>query len=634
MPRTLQDALPGLSHGDHCCLLFQTPQEQIDITVPFLALGLERHERTVFVGPDAAIARLKEGLLGLGLDVDEARRAKRLLMTSERDYLDGGRFKTEKMLSFLQQAYEAAIAEGFTALRAAGDVSWQVGPERNFQDVVYYETLLDLFFIGKRMVGMCQYPHGDCPPETLSGVLNTHKIAAIGPHVCLNVHYVPPELLLEKNPEARQRKRVDWMTAQLLRIHDAEDARERAIDALAAEKRELERVSLERQSLQDQLVHSQKMEALGRLAGGVAHDFNNILTAIIGLARMMKSAPDDEAQRREDLDDILRCADQASALTRQLLAFSRKQVFERRPLNLNFVMKGMEKMLGRLLGEGVELVLHLDPVLAYTEADPSQLEQLLMNLVVNARDAMPGGGRLTVETANVDLDESSAGGHFGVAPGAYVQLSITDTGMGMEKATLARIFEPFFTTKAPGKGTGLGLSTAYGIVKQCGGDIWVYSEPGRGTTFKLYFPRSLEPGGSAPDAAEAPPVSLAGQETILLAEDEDSVRHLASRVLSEQGYLVLEAKDGVEALDICERYVERIHMILTDTHMPRMNGKALVERAAVLRPGIRALYMSGYSDASLSESGMLDARAEFIEKPFTPEALAKKTRFVLDKNKP
>ena len=379
---------------------------------------------------------------------------------------------------------------------------------------------------------------------------------------------------------------------------------------------------------QEQLVHAQKMEAVGRLAGGIAHDFNNLLTVIIGRSYLMRSRlrPGDPICR--DVELVEKTAQRATALTTQLLAFSRKQILQPRVLDLNAVVAGTVTMLRPLVGEDVDLVFVPGPGLGRVKADLGQLEQVIANLAVNARDAMPGGGRLTLETGNVELDEAYARGHIGVQPGRYVMLAVSDTGTGMDAATRSRIFEPFFTTKEPGKGTGLGLSTVYGIVTQSGGNVEVYSEPGRGTTFKIRLGRIDDPV-DAPDAgaAESAPT---GSETILLVEDEEEVRDLAREFLEASGYTVLNAHDAGEALTMAERHADPIHLLLSDVVMPQMSGREVAGRLAVTRPDTKVLYMSGYTDDAVVRHGALERGISFLQKPFTVYSLGRKVREVLD----
>ena len=385
----------------------------------------------------------------------------------------------------------------------------------------------------------------------------------------------------------------------------------------------------ERKHLQDQLRQAQKMEAIGRLAGGVAHDFNNLLTIILGYSQFALNSLGPNDSVREDIQQIEIAGRRATSLTSQLLAFSRTQILRPKVLDLNGVIRESAKMLGRLIGEDVELMTSLDPRLGWVAADPGQIEQVILNLAVNARDAMPRGGKLTIETRNVQLDETFSRSHDGAQTGAFVMLAVCDTGSGMDKETQTRIFEPFFTTKAKGKGTGLGLSTVYGIVKQSGAFVYVDSEPGQGTTFKIYLPRVEEPAEQV--SPENPPADLArGGETILLVEDDEMLRKLAENILRQAGYAVFVAADGAEALRICVRQEGPIHLMLTDVVMPHMSGRELAELVARSRPEMRVLYMSGYTDDAIVHHGVMEAEMAFIQKPFSPESLARKVREVMD----
>jgi PAS domain S-box-containing protein len=385
----------------------------------------------------------------------------------------------------------------------------------------------------------------------------------------------------------------------------------------------------ERKLLENQLQQSRRMEAVGRLAGGIAHDFNNLLTIIKGYAELAEQRTAMQPELRADIQQIENAAERASTLIRQLLAFSRRQVLQPKIIDLNAIVLGLDKLLGRLMGEHIEMVTRCGANVGHVKADPAQVEQVIMNLVVNARDAMPKGGRLTVETVNVELDSTYARDHVSVKPGSYVMLAVSDSGIGMSPETVAHIFEPFYTTKESGQGTGLGLSTVYGIVKQSGGYIWVYSEPGKGTTFKVYLPRVAAPTEAKPEVVQVQAAGK-GSETILLVEDEEAVRELASRILSAKGYSVVAAKSTKEAEQFAEKHGGNIHLLLTDIIMPGTSGRELATRITARHPRTRVLYMSGYTDNVLAQGGVLEPGLSFLQKPFTPRTLVQKVRDVLD----
>ena len=386
----------------------------------------------------------------------------------------------------------------------------------------------------------------------------------------------------------------------------------------------------ERRNLEEQFRQSQKMDAVGRLAGGIAHDFNNLLTVIRLNTEIIMEGFDPTDPRSEDVKQIRAAAERASSLTRQLLAFSRKQILQPRVLDLNSVVNTVEPMLRRLIGEDITISSSC-AARGYIVADPGQLEQILVNLVVNARDAMPQGGTISIETGNVELDETYTSEHAPVIPGRYVMLAVGDNGIGMSRDIREHAFDPFFTTKEAGKGTGLGLATVYGIVKQSGGYVWIYSEPGLGTTLKLYFPEvSSATAFKAEEYKAIPNERARGSETILLVEDEDAVRGLTSRILERQGYRVIAAQHGKEAMDIATKEEGRIDLVLTDIVMPGMNGRGLVERLTGIRPRIKSLYMSGYTDDDIVRRGFVEPSKSFLQKPFTSEALLRTVRKVLD----
>jgi PAS domain S-box-containing protein len=385
----------------------------------------------------------------------------------------------------------------------------------------------------------------------------------------------------------------------------------------------------ERRTLARELRQSQRMEAVGLLAGGIAHDFNNLLTVINGYSELTlrKLQPTDALTL--NVEEIRKAGKRAASLTRQLLAFSRKQVLQPKVLDLNAIISGLEGMLNRLIGEDIDLRTLLTPDLLRVNADPGQVEQVIMNLVVNARDAMPDGGKLTIETANVLLTEDYGRLHVAVKPGPYAMLAFSDEGSGMNDETKARLFEPFYTTKELGKGTGLGLSTVYGIVKQSMGNIWVYSEVGLGTTFKVYLP-SIHDEVDDEQAIQTRSIVALGTETVLLVEDDEMVRAFARTTLEESGYKVLQAANGAEAVLICERHSEPIHLLVTDVVMPGISGRVVADRLKTLRPQMPVLYMSGYTEDAIVHRGVLNSGVNFIAKPFGTAALTRKVRELLD----
>ena len=389
----------------------------------------------------------------------------------------------------------------------------------------------------------------------------------------------------------------------------------------------------ERRVLERQLRMAQKMEAVGRLSGGIAHDFNNLLGVIIGYSQVLKRSLGPASPSFEHAEEIEKASQRAVSLTRQLLAFSRQQVLDPAILNLNTLVSDMEKMLPRLIGEDIVLRFDLEPTLGQVKADPGQIEQVIMNLAVNARDAMPNGGKLTIETANVELDVAYTRQHPGSRVGQYVMLAVTDTGTGIDPEIQSQIFEPFFTTKERDKGTGLGLATVYGVVKQSGGYIALDSEKGKGARFSVYLPR-VEQTVTKEEQKDASDSNVRGSETILLVEDAEPLRKLAHMFLQESGYDVLTAGDGAEALETARHCSRPIHLLLTDVVMPGINGRVLAERLRPMQPGMKVLYMSGYTDSFIAGHGVLEAGTHLLHKPFTQEALAKKVRELLDGHDP
>lgn len=458
----------------------------------------------------------------------------------------------------------------------------------------------------------CLAPGMESPYSAQDALKKIHQVAEEGPQ------------LFEWKTKTRD-GRVFWIEVNLKQV--VIRGKERIL-AFVRNIDDRKRAEEEKASLERQLHQSQKMEAIGRLAGGIAHDFNNLLTAITGYSDLLLRRLDPDDPNRKDIEEILKAGESASSLTRQLQAFSRKQVLEMQILNLNNLIIHLDKMLRRMIGEDIDLVAIMAPELHPILADPGQIEQVIINLAVNARDAMPEGGKITIETANVVLDENYAQDHIGVKPGPHVMLAISDTGCGMDADTLNHIFEPFFTTKESGKGTGLGLSTVYGIVAQCEGSIWVYSEPGGGATFKIYFPVAQKVE-QADDTAKPSFSQYGGTETILLVEDSEFVRDLASRVLRHGGYHVLAASCGEEALHICNEYPGEIHLMVTDVVMPEISGRQLAEFLFPLRPTMKVLFISGYTDDAILRHGILTQDTPFLQKPFAVEALLQKVQEML-----
>ena len=461
------------------------------------------------------------------------------------------------------------------------------------------------------------------PVYRLDGVVKAiTAIASVGTFAMM----IPLMPILVALPSPSELEESNRTLAREIDERKAAEAEVRKINE-ELEDRVVQRTA-ERIKLEEQLIQAQKMEAVGRLAGGVAHDFNNLLTVILGFSELVCEQVRGDREALESVGEVFHAAERASALTQQLLAFSRRQVFTPRVTNLNEVVQNIDKMLRRIIGEDIELRTSLSTRLSPARIDPLHIEQVIMNLVVNSRDAMPQGGKLTIETANVEFTRDYAEVHLGIETGPYVMLAVSDTGIGMDAATRSRMFEPFFTTKEQGKGTGLGLATVYGIVKQNGGEIQVYSEPGHGTIFKIYFPSVDEhPGTLRSDAAEIQPAIA--NETILVVEDEDQVRLLTRRILSRQGYRVLEASSGSAALALVRDYRARIDLLLTDVVMPQMSGPDLARELRMLHPEIKILFMSGYTDGAIAMQGALPPDMPLVQKPFTSANLHRQVREAL-----
>jgi len=458
------------------------------------------------------------------------------------------------------------------------------------------------------------------PIQTRGGVrwLHTRKIPVVEDGVARYLLGVSIDITDVRRAQEALRMSHDELER---RVAERTAALEREIEERRRAEEELRRV-------QEQLLQAQKLEAIGRLAGGVAHDFNNLLSVVLSYTNLLVPTLAADDPRRAHLEEVKRAGERGAALTQRLLAFSRQQVIEQRVLDLGRILGEMAPMLRRLVGEDVAMAVSIAPDLGRIKADSGSIEQVILNLVINARDAMPKGGRLMLELENVELDEAHGREHLGGIAGPHVLLSVSDTGVGMDRATQQRIFEPFFTTKPVGKGTGLGLATVFGIVTQAGGNVWVYSEVGAGTVFKVFLPRTEEEGPR--EAPRSAATRLGGTETILLTEDEQQLRTVMQRTLEEEGFTVLAAAGGPEAVELCQGYDGEIHLLLTDMIMPRMSGRELVERVAPLRPSMKILFMSGYTERALARRGAGDPRFAFLPKPITPDTLLRKVREVLD----
>jgi len=517
----------------------------------------------------------------------------------------------------------ASINNEFDAMRAEESDLWtvRVGAQRNQRNQLSF---------GMYAAGILSLLAGSIAMALfVTGIV--HRLDALRANA---ERLVRRESLIDPPPGADEIGQLGKALARsgsLLSEHESQLRRlNQELNLVVRERtKQLEEEMAERQRSEEQLRQSQKMEAIGRLAGGIAHDFNNILTVIMGYGQMLYEHLPPDPAARVGLDELLKAADHAGSLTRQLLAFSRRHVIQLKPVDLNRVLSSLDNMLSRLIGEDIDLQLLPGADLGKIRADEGQIEQVIMNLVVNARDAMPSGGKLRIETANVDLDESFCRRHLNCTPGPHVMLAVSDSGHGMTEEVQSHIFEPFFTTKGHTKGTGLGLPIIYGIVKHSGGSIWVYSEVGIGTTFKVYFPL-LAGAAEIAQPAQLPRDERRGTGTILLVEDEPAVRKVTGAMLRQRGYDVLEADGAEAARRLCREHAS-IDLVLTDVVMPTTNGNSLARELRAERPGLKILFMSGYTDDAITQHGVLEPGVDFIEKPFTAERLAAKIRDILQK---
>ena len=602
----------NLQRVDHLkSAIEQLGRAAIDVVLLDLGLpdseGLETIERACRVAVDEAIIAMS--------GVDDEHIALQAIRAGAQDYLVKGRIEGRALTRVIRYAIERKRME--EALRRSEEryrLLFDAGPQPMW---VYDTDTLRFLTVNNAAVRHYRYSREEFLAMTLEQIR-------------------PPEDLVSLRQYLAQRRVGDPEPAGIWQ-HRTKDGTlidvEVTRDTLHFDGKhaavELAQDVTERRQLELQFRQGQKMEAIGRLAGGVAHDFNNLLTAIFGYAELLSEELPPDSPGREDLQDIQTAATRAAALTRQLLAFSRQQVLQPVVLNINDLIEKIEKMLRLLLGADVQLETHLAADLGNTKADPGQLEQVIMNLVVNARDAMPTGGKLTIETANVGLSDDYGEAHRPVVPGDYVMLAVSDSGVGIDEAVKARLFEPFFTTKESGKGTGLGLATVYGIVKQSGGYIWVYSEPAHGATFKIYLPHV---GARVAEAKNPAPTegTPGGTETILLVEDDELLRPLARAQLVKLGYRVLDAANAGAALTLARVHEGEIHLLVSDVVMPGPSGLQLAQQLAAERPRMKVLYVSGYTGETIVRHGLLEPGKNFLQKPFTINMLAHTVRTVLD----
>jgi signal transduction histidine kinase/ActR/RegA family two-component response regulator len=623
-PTPTVGSLTDMGWGTHVCQFYETHRDLLDTVLPYFRAGLERRQFCLWVLPEPRDVEDATSAVRHAIpDADRHLAARDLEIVDHGIWsFDDGAFDGRRISDGFSAKLADALARGYSGMRVSATPKDAWLAADTWPGFFEFEAGLTAGIADQRMIVLCTYPLEATPGVRVFDVAHAHRAATARRTGRWDVVEV---LEVTEARAAVERQNED------LAVRVAERTRELAAanDALRREMAERERTEGALRASEAQLRQAQKMEAIGRLAGGIAHDFNNVLTAIASYSDFIRdaSAPDDE--RRSDAEEIRRAADRAAFLTRQLLAFSRRQILQPRVLDLNAVVRSTEAMLRRTIGEDVTLRTELDPGLGRIRADPGQIEQVLLNLVINARDAMPRGGAVTVATQDVDFDAAEAGARLLPGGGPYVALTVRDTGTGMDAQTRARIFEPFFTTKDPGKGTGLGLSTVYGIATQSGGGIGVDTAVGHGTTFTLWFPRvaaDVDERAADPPAATSP----TGSETILVVEDDPTVRALIGRGLREYGYDALEAADGAAAVQLCARHPGPIHLLVTDVVMPEVSGRELMEQLAGIRPELRVLLMSGYTDDAIVRHGVVGLDVPFLQKPFTPEELARKIREVLD----
>jgi signal transduction histidine kinase/CheY-like chemotaxis protein len=571
--------------GSHFAYFYDSKEDLIKLSLPFLQAGLKSHEYCLWITPEFENVPIEQVMQSSIPDFEKYQKTKQIEIMLYSDWHLDERGLFDHPIEKYSEKYNHALARGYEGLRAVGDMSW-AGKDQQ-ENAKRFEAEFEEFIEQTKMLVICSYSFEQCNVDYLVNVLASHQLGFIK----IDQDFEIFETSLIKMTSGLYGKEI-----------------------------------MTRKKLEEQLIQSRKMEALGRLAGGVAHDFNNVLTAIMGNDEFLLRGLYREDPLYANAQGIMKAAESAAGLTRQLLAFSRKQILQPQVLNLNAVIKHLLDMLKRLISEEIELVTVLDAALGNIEVDQGQIEQVILNLVLNARDAMLRGGKLTITTTNAEFSAPHQCKFDTVSPGRYVVLSVSDTGAGLDPKTQEHIFEPFYSTKGKGKGTGLGLSTVYGIVKQSEGCVDVISQPGLGTTLTIYLPQ-VEEIVFTPEAPQAAP--LQGSETILVVEDSDMIRPVLTDALEMHGYKVLAARSGDEALLLSERYQGPIHLMLTDVVMPKMCGRELAEQLTPLRPEMKVLYMSAYPEDIIGPRGVLDEGTHFIQKPYKLDALLQKMRKVL-----
>jgi signal transduction histidine kinase len=600
-PQTLENALEALEPHDHLCVIYETEDEWRDVMVPFIAIGLRRAEKCIYVADTGTFGELRAHLKDAGVDVAAAEARGQLVILHDMEtYTQEGTFDPDRMIARLISETDKALQEGYSALRVTGEMSWVLKAHPGSERLLEYEAKLNRDLLpGHPCLAICQYNRWKFDAEILKGVILTHPLLIRENQILRNFYYIPPGEYLG---DRRADHEVQHWLNNIKREHDT--------GAL--------------------LFQSQKMEVIGRATASIAHNFNNMLTAVNGFAELLQlhMAPDDPLQ--EYVQRIRAAGQSAADLVRHMMAFSRRHVMVPAAVNLNVTLLDMRRMLESMIGEDVRIEAHLASDLWPVQIDPTQLQQIIVNLAINARDAMPGGGRLTLETANKVLDECYTLTHPDSQPGEYVMLAASDTGCGMSDEVCQHLFEPFFTTKSAGKGTGLGLYTVYNIVEQSGGHIEVTSQVGMGTTFRILLARAGRDGNPSA-TVERTADRMSGSETILLVEDSPEVREVVRTVLVAGGYRVIEATCAEEARRLAQEWAGPIHLLLTDIVMPDLRGDELAAQLTRQHPGLAVLFMSGRDRQEIEHNGRLQPNVAFLQKPFDAFGLARMVRQVCDK---